>query len=181
MVALLMRLDLVLPLISFSSWNTHYSTTFNIIMLRRSFPEPRSNLTTGLDLFRIVVMPLTTGSWYITKLHWPDLQYPQQMIQATWTISWIYSLLMRGRISQFNPSPWRSISGHNTLFKVNKTSPSALSSCLPIHWTYWVISLWTSTAAPINVPRKRIYWRRKENAWWQWINELHWPHKYIQL
>ena len=80
MVALLMRLYLGLHLISFSSWYTRYSATFNIIMLRRSLPEPRSNLTSGLDLFIIMVMPLTTGSWHITKLHWPDLQYPQQII-----------------------------------------------------------------------------------------------------
>ena len=134
-VDLLMRLDLILPLISFSSWYTHYRTTFNIIMLRRSFPEPRSNLTSGLDLFRIVVMPLTTGSWHITKLYWPDIQSSQQMIQATWIISWIYYFLIRGRRSQFNPSPWRSIPGHDTPFTVNRTSPSALSSRLSIHWT----------------------------------------------
>ena len=94
MFALLMRLDLGLPLISFSSWNTYYRTAFNIIMLWRSLPEPRSNLTSGLHLFRIVVMPLTTGSWHITKLYWPDLHSSQQMIQATWIISWIYYFLM---------------------------------------------------------------------------------------
>ena len=176
-----MRLDLIMPLISFSSWNTHYRTTFNIIMLRRSFPEPRSNLTSGFDLFIIVVMPLPTGSWYITKLNWPGLQSSQHMIQATWIISWIYSFLIRGRRSKFNQSPWRSIPGHDTPFTVNKTSPSALSSRLSIYWTSWITYLWTSTAAPSNVPRKRSYWRRKYYSWRQGINELHWPHKYLQL
>ena len=180
-VDLLMRLDLGLPLILFSSWNIYYSTTFNIITIRRSFPESRSNLTAGLDLLIIVMMPLTTGSWYITKLHWPDLQSSQQMIQATWIILWIYYFLMRDRRSKFNPSPRRSIPGYHTPFTVNKTSPSALSSRLSIHWTSWVTSLWTITAAPRNVRRKRSSWRRKENPWWQVMNELHWPHKYLQL
>ena len=130
MVALLMSLCLGLPLISFSSWNTHYRTTFNIIMLRRSFPEARSNLTSGLDLLIIVVMPLTTGSWHITKLYWPDPHSSQQMIQATWIISWIYYFLIRGRRIQFNPSPRRSIRGHNTPFTVNRASPSAMRSRL---------------------------------------------------
>ena len=161
MVALFMRLDLGLPLILFSSWNTYSKTTFNIIMIRRSFPESRSNLTAGLDLCIIVMMPLTTGSWYITKLYRPDLQSSQQMFQATWIISRIYSFLMRGRRSQFNLSPRRPIPGHNTPFTVNNTYPSALSSRLSLHWTSWVKYLWTSPEAPRNVPRKRSSWRRK--------------------
>ena len=59
-VALLVRLDLSLLMISFSSLNAYSGTIFNIIMLRRSLQEPRRKLTDGLDLYRIVVMSLTT-------------------------------------------------------------------------------------------------------------------------